>query len=176
MIDKKSWTTDKLTPSLHFYLVMVLYQRTIVSYLENDRNYVVGEREKAVWKGRTSATHFRIFFLVRLIKKLLPKNVSEHCSILILNKNALANTFAHEAKSTMDKLLLPSKISNMTTCIEFPNPTLRPVTWKCRMMVQMRPRVNLGLPSTMSSQRMLTSLIWVNKNGNDQKTNSRRLA
>ena len=32
-------------------------------------------------------------------------------------------------------------------------------TWKWRMMVQMRPRVSLGFPSTMSSPRMLTSLI-----------------
>ena len=32
-------------------------------------------------------------------------------------------------------------------------------TWKWRMIVQMRPRVSLGLPSTMSSPLMLTSLI-----------------
>lgn len=32
-------------------------------------------------------------------------------------------------------------------------------TWKWRMMVHMRPSVSLGLPSTMSSHRMFTSLI-----------------
>lgn len=30
-------------------------------------------------------------------------------------------------------------------------------TWKCRMMVQIRPRVSLGLPSAMSSFLMFTS-------------------
>lgn len=30
-------------------------------------------------------------------------------------------------------------------------------TWKCKIMVQMRPRVSLGLPSVMSSLRMFTN-------------------
>lgn len=38
---------------------------------------------------------------------------------------------------------------------------LRKLTWKCRMMVHIRPRVSFGLPSTMSSARMLTNLIFL---------------
>ena len=34
------------------------------------------------------------------------------------------------------------------------------LTWKWRMMVHIKPRVSFGFPSTMSSQRMFTSLIW----------------
>ena len=33
-------------------------------------------------------------------------------------------------------------------------------TWKCRMMVHTSPRVSLGLPSTISSDRMFTRRIW----------------
>lgn len=33
-------------------------------------------------------------------------------------------------------------------------------TWKCRMIVQIRPRVSLGLPSAMSSFLMFTSFTW----------------
>lgn len=35
------------------------------------------------------------------------------------------------------------------------------LTWKCRMMVQISPSVSFGLPSTMSSARMFTSLIFL---------------
>lgn len=33
-------------------------------------------------------------------------------------------------------------------------------TWKCKIMVQIRPRVSLGLPSVMSSLRIFTSFTW----------------
>lgn len=36
-----------------------------------------------------------------------------------------------------------------------------PLTWKWRMIVHIRPSVNLGLPSTMSSARMFTNLIFL---------------
>lgn len=35
------------------------------------------------------------------------------------------------------------------------------LTWKCSMMVHIKPRVNFGFPSTMSSARILTSLIFL---------------
>lgn len=38
---------------------------------------------------------------------------------------------------------------------------IKRLTWKCRMMVQIRPRVSLGFPSTMSSARMFTTLIFL---------------
>lgn len=34
-------------------------------------------------------------------------------------------------------------------------------TWKCRIIVHIRPSVSFGLPSTMSSARILTSLIFL---------------
>ena len=39
------------------------------------------------------------------------------------------------------------------------DPGASPPTWKWRMMVQIRPRVSLGLPSTISSDRMFTKRI-----------------
>lgn len=37
---------------------------------------------------------------------------------------------------------------------------LSALTWKCRIMVQTRPSVSFGFPSTISSDRMLTRRIW----------------
>lgn len=38
---------------------------------------------------------------------------------------------------------------------------MKKLTWKCKMIVQIRPSVNFGLPSTISSARMLTNLIFL---------------
>lgn len=35
------------------------------------------------------------------------------------------------------------------------------LTWKCSMMVHIKPRVSFGFPSTISSARILTSLIFL---------------
>lgn len=37
------------------------------------------------------------------------------------------------------------------------------LTWKCKMIVQINPKVSLGFPSTMSSDRILTSFTFLQR-------------
>lgn len=100
------------------------------------------------WDKNNLSTRSKFIFLLQTNKLSFKNtNFSYFLSIKISHKK---QRFVSPLTSRLKNHLYP----------QFP---LKSITWKLRMIVQIRPNVNFPFPSTMSFGRMLTNLIWNNK-------------